>query len=117
VTRIKVTDQSFDMDIAKVEELFNRTIPTDDPPKPRAKRYTILKNLSPNRQAVINQCKAALVRQFGTKEAARYIRFRETSDGRGYQYWLKYQIERTPYMDDYCLLAAAQKWFDGAEIK
>jgi len=105
------------LSIDEIEDIFNRHVTPADPPKPRAKRYTILKNLSPNRQAVINQCKAALVRHFGTKEAARYIRFREGSDARGYQYWLKYQIERTPYMDDYCLLAAAQKWFANAEIK
>jgi len=116
MTRIKV-DQSFDMSIDEIEEVFNRTVTPSAPPKPRAKRYTILKNLSPNRQRVINQCKTALVKQFGMAEAARYIRFRETSDSRGYQYWLKYQIERSPYPDDYCLIVAAQKWFAGAEIK
>jgi len=117
MARIKVTNQSFDMVIAEVEALFNRTLTSDDPPTPRKDRYTILPQLSPNRQRVINQCKVALVRQFGTKEAARYIRYREGSDARGYQYWLKYQIERSPYPDDYCLLVAAQKWFDGAEVK
>lgn len=116
MTRIKV-DQPFDMGIDEIEDIFNRTVTHDAPAKPRAKQYTILKNLSPNRQAVINQCKAALVRQFGTKEAARYIRFREDSDPRGYQYWLKYQIERSAYPDDYCLLVAAQKWFEGAQYK
>ncbi len=105
------------MDIKEIEDIFNRHVAPSAPKKPRAKRYTILKNLSPNRQCVINQCKAALVRHFGTKEAARYIRHKESIDARGYQYWLKYQIERTPYIDDYCLLAAAQKWFANAEVK
>lgn len=116
MARIKVK-QSLDMSIKDIEDIFNRPVVSNGPVKPRAKQYTILKNLSPNRRAVISQCKAALVRQFGMKEAARYIRFREESDPRGYQYWLKYQIERSPYMDDYCLLAAAQKWFENAEIK
>jgi len=116
MTRIKV-EQPFDMTVKEIEEVFNRTITPSAPKAPRAKRYTILKNLSPNRQRVINQCKTALVKQFGMAEAARYIRFREDSDPRGYQYWLKYQIERSPYPDDYCLLAAAQKWFAGAKYK
>lgn len=112
MSRIKVTGQSFEMSIEDVEEIFNRSIVTDAPPKPRGKQYTILRNLTPNRQSVINQCKAALVRQFGMAEAARYIRFKEDVDPRGYQFWLKYQIEHTPYPDDYCLLEAAQKWFN-----
>ena len=113
MTRIKV-EQTLEMSTEDIEKMFSRPI-TPPTPTSRKPHYTIVANLTPNRASVINQCKAALVRQFGMEDSARYIAFRETTDPRGIQYWLKYQIERTPYADEYCLLAAAQKWLDGAQ--
>lgn len=110
MTKIKVA-QFVDMTIEDIEDIFNRPV-IIEPVSKKVYGMLILKNLTRTHRDVINLCKVALVREFGTAEASRYIRFRETSDERDIQFWLKYQIERTSYPDTYCLVVDAQKWFD-----
>ena len=110
MTRIKVS-QELDMDIDAIEDIFKRPV-IIEPVSNRVYGMLILKHLTRTHRDVINLCKVALVREFGTAAASRYIRFRETTDERDIQFWLKYQIERTSYPDTYCLIVAAQKWFD-----
>ena len=102
----------FEMEVEFTEEeimeVFNRPAPPT--PAPKTQGYMILVKLSPNQQTVINLCKAALVREFGIKDAARYINYREETDERSLQYWLQYQIERTSYPDTYTLCTACQRW-------
>ena len=110
MTKIKV-NQSLDMSIDEIEDIFNRPVIVE-PVKKKVYGMFILKNLTRTHRDVLNLCKVALVREFGMAAASRYIRFREDSDERGHQYWLRYQIERTSYPDTYCLVVDAQKWYD-----
>ena len=103
-------EQEIEFSLDEIEYIFNRVvIPAKT--KKQYKGYMIYVNLTPNKVSVINLCKNALVREFGAKEAARYIAHREGNDYRGLQFWLKYQIEKTAYADDWCLIRAAMKWF------
>jgi len=111
------SNQSFTIAIEDFEDFFRDSLPDEPATSKKKPHYSILHNLTPNRRAVINLCKEALVREFGTAEASRYITHREGTDERSVQYWLRYQIEKTPYPDTYCLVVDAQKWFDGAEVK
>ena len=110
MARQKVS-MELDMNIDEIEDIFKRPVIVD-PVRKRVYGMIIHKNLTPNRMGVINLCKLALVKDFGTAKASRYIQFRETNDARGIQYWLRYQIESTAYPDTYCLSVDAQKWFN-----
>lgn len=110
MARQKVS-MELDMDIGDIEDIFKRPV-IIEPVERKVRGMLIHRSLTPNRMGVINLCKVALVREFGMTGASRYIHFRETSDERGIQYWLRYQIESTSYPDTYCLVVDAQKWFN-----
>lgn len=100
----------FDMTAEEIENIFNRPA---TPMKVQAMRHStwrIYKRLSDNQARVIRTCERRLIHHFGKAEAHRYMDYREAADTRGSQYWLRYQIERSAYTEDYSLLAHAQNW-------
>ncbi len=106
------SELEFDMTAEEIEDIFNRPA---TPMKVQAMRHStwrIYKRLSRNQVRVISCCQRQLNYHFGRAEAQRYMDYKEIHDARGHQYWLRYQMERTPYVDDYCLLADAQRWLE-----
>lgn len=100
---------SFEFDTEDMTDLMGKVYHEPEPNSP-TKGYLIVKNLSPNQARVINRCKAALVREFGTRIAADYIDYQETADPRDIQVWLKYQIESSAYPETYTLITSCQRW-------
>lgn len=101
-----------EMTADEIENLFSRPATPIREQAMRHSSWRVYERLSKTQQRVIHCCERQLGEHFGKAEARRYGIHMETHDARGHQYWLRYQMERTPYVDDYCLLTDAQAWLE-----
>lgn len=102
----------FEMTVDEIESIFNRPA---QPIKRQAVTHNvwrIYERLTDRQKHVIASCERKLSLCFGSSEARRYMVHIEAQDARGRQYWLRYQMERSWYVEDYSLLAHAQAWLE-----